>query len=184
MKSRVLGGRSRIVRNGRHKKEVADRLRRIVHNRFHSQAEFARALDMMPQTFNQYLNGRSLPGNVIQERMRLLGIDVQWVMTGRSLEPREAPSITADDPSMVEGIASTLSLCFLVQKRYSLSKAAADLHIPKVELQAYAKGEKPIPISLLIRLANTTRDLELLKPLFAGTDIEPTLTNSTTKPSD
>lgn len=46
-------------------------------------AEFARALGMRPQTLNNYLAGQAKPGNVLQARLRELGCDIEWLMTGK-----------------------------------------------------------------------------------------------------
>lgn len=45
---------------------------------------FAVALGMRPQTLNNYLAGQMNPGNVLQARLRKLGCDIEWLMTGRT----------------------------------------------------------------------------------------------------
>lgn len=51
-------------------------------------AEFSRALDMLPQSLNNYLSGQMKPGNKLQAKLRLLGCDIEWLMTGVSVQVR------------------------------------------------------------------------------------------------
>ncbi len=46
-------------------------------------AVFARALAMSPQALQNYLQGKMLPGNAVQEKLRALGCDIEWLMTGK-----------------------------------------------------------------------------------------------------
>ena len=63
-------------------KEVSKRLREVALTRHDSLAEFARSLGMKAQTLNDYLSGKSLPGNKLQSRLRAMGYDVEYVMIG------------------------------------------------------------------------------------------------------
>jgi transcriptional regulator with XRE-family HTH domain len=47
-------------------------------------AKFARALGMTLQGLNPYLQGSSIPGNKLQTRLRELGCDIEWLMTGKT----------------------------------------------------------------------------------------------------
>lgn len=67
---------------------VSKRLREQVLSRYESLAEFARSLGMKAQTLNDYLSGRSLPGNKLQARLRELGFDVEFIMTGKQTAAR------------------------------------------------------------------------------------------------
>lgn len=44
---------------------------------------FAAALDVSPQTLNSYLSGKMQPGNKLQSKLREIGCDVEWLMTGK-----------------------------------------------------------------------------------------------------
>lgn len=46
-------------------------------------AKFARALGMTPQQLNDYFSGRISIGTEMQERLRKIEVDVEWVMTGK-----------------------------------------------------------------------------------------------------
>ena len=62
--------------------EIGHRMRLFGESKFKSTAEFARALKVSPQQLNNYLNGRSLPGNKMESRLRDLGCDVIWLQHG------------------------------------------------------------------------------------------------------
>lgn len=56
-------------------------------------ADFARALDISPALLSHYLSGRSKPGNKLQQKLRDLGCDIDWLMTG------ERGSVVREDES-------------------------------------------------------------------------------------
>ncbi|MFI5251643.1 MAG: LexA family protein [Bacteroidota bacterium] len=62
---------------------VAKRLREVGIERYGTLAEFARTLEMKAQSLNDYLSGKSLPGNKLQARLRDLNFDVEFIMTGK-----------------------------------------------------------------------------------------------------
>lgn len=70
---------------------VAKRLREVALTRYKSMAEFARMLEMKAQTLNDYLSGKSLPGNKLQARLRSLDFDIEYIMTGKK---RHVDSLT------------------------------------------------------------------------------------------
>lgn len=66
------------------KKEIADRLRYYAHMKFGSLKLLARQLGVTSSTLSQYATGKSIPGNTMQNRLREIGCDVEWLMTGNS----------------------------------------------------------------------------------------------------
>ena len=52
--------------------------------RFGTMSAFASALGMKPPSLNDYLVGKTLPGNSLQAKLRALGCDIEWLMTGKS----------------------------------------------------------------------------------------------------
>jgi hypothetical protein len=64
--------------------EIHKRLRKWGLEEFGSLVGFARALGITQQTLNDYTSGRILPGNKMQSRLRSLGCDIEWLMTGPS----------------------------------------------------------------------------------------------------
>ncbi len=66
---------------------VAERLKEFA-KRFDSLAEFARLLEMeYPQQLQPYLTGKSLPGFELLARLRGLGCDPNWLMSGEARPP-------------------------------------------------------------------------------------------------
>jgi hypothetical protein len=67
---------------------------------FGSLVSFARALGITQQTLNDYTSGRILPGNKMQSRLRSLGCDIEWLMTGPSLQVSVQESGSGDGTSV------------------------------------------------------------------------------------
>jgi transcriptional regulator with XRE-family HTH domain len=66
--------------------EIGARLRQFGEHKYTSMAEFARALKIKPQQIYDYFNGKSAPGNRMQDKLRVLGCDINWLMTGMDRE--------------------------------------------------------------------------------------------------
>lgn len=62
---------------------VAQRLREFGKKQFGTMAAFGRALRLRPQELYVYLKGESKPGNTLQAKLRELGCDIEWLMTGK-----------------------------------------------------------------------------------------------------
>jgi transcriptional regulator with XRE-family HTH domain len=97
---------------------TAERLRQWGKEHFKTMAAFAVALGMNPSNLNDYLSGRTLPGNSLQERLRALGCDIEWLMTGTTLseKPRieirkhyhAPPNISASQAKKIEKVIEML----------------------------------------------------------------------------
>ena len=73
------------------KNAVAGRLKEFA-KRFDSLAEFARLLDMeYPQQLQPYLTGKSLPGFELLAKLRNLGCDPNWLISGEGKPPTVPP---------------------------------------------------------------------------------------------
>lgn len=46
----------------------------------------AEAIDVRPQALNTYIHDKSKPGNALQEKLRAVGCDIEWLMTGEKKE--------------------------------------------------------------------------------------------------
>jgi transcriptional regulator with XRE-family HTH domain len=68
--------------------QIGVRLRAFGDSRFSSMAEFARALEVTPTYLSHYLSGRARPGNVVQAKLRGLGCNLEWLMTGEKGEQK------------------------------------------------------------------------------------------------
>ncbi len=64
--------------------EIGARLRNFGESKFPSMAAFSRALQIKPQQLYDYFNGKSKPGNKMQSRLRDLGCDIGWLITGET----------------------------------------------------------------------------------------------------
>jgi len=73
------------------KRPISARLREFGEKKFSSMTEFSSALNMMPQTLNSYLSGASGIGSKMQEKLRILGCDIEWLMTGTRKENPTLP---------------------------------------------------------------------------------------------
>jgi transcriptional regulator with XRE-family HTH domain len=52
------------------------------------QKQFAHELETSAQTLSLYLRGDRIPGNKVQTRLRRLGCDIEWLMTGKLVSVR------------------------------------------------------------------------------------------------
>lgn len=75
--------------------DIGLRMRTFGEKNFPSMAAYARALGMRPQTLNNYLAGQARPGNVMQARLREIGCDIEWLMTGKSIHESKKHSAAA-----------------------------------------------------------------------------------------
>ncbi len=64
--------------------KTSKRLKKWGVEEFGSLVSFARALGISQQSLHDYTSGRTRPGNKMQSRLRKLGCDVEWMMTGSS----------------------------------------------------------------------------------------------------
>lgn len=85
---------------------------RVVANRLFdgNQSELARSLGMKPPSFAKYFDGRRQPGAVVLKRLAKLGVNVNWMLTGRGrvkvgTEANGTPS--ARDTDSIEERASS-----------------------------------------------------------------------------
>jgi len=73
--------------------KLAHRLREWMGKQYGSVNAFALALDVSQPSASQYLNGARVPGNKMQSRLRDLGCDIEWLMTGVSNKDYVPPEI-------------------------------------------------------------------------------------------
>lgn len=64
---------------------TAGRLRYFAHAKYGSIKALAKAMGVSPSTLSQYTTGKCIPGNIMQERLRSLGCDIEWLITGSSV---------------------------------------------------------------------------------------------------
>jgi transcriptional regulator with XRE-family HTH domain len=76
---------------------IGDRLRHFAKTKFGSTSELARQMGLQPQALTAYLSNRTTPGNVTQSKLRELGCDIEWLMTGKQYELNESDTSTASN---------------------------------------------------------------------------------------
>lgn len=151
------------------KAETAARLRDYGLKNFRSLAEFARALDIKPQVLTAYLNGRSLPGPKMQERLQRVGCDINWLLSGQDLS---GDSATAKAVNTLEtDVSSVLQYLFDTKRKHDLVRTAEKAGMDPDVLRRYVNGHRRIPIGDLIRLSEAMHDLGALQHVFRNTGI-------------
>ncbi len=61
---------------------IGDRIREFAKSKYGTVAKLAEALEMKPPSLHPYLVGKSTPGHRLQEKLRKVGCDIEWLMTG------------------------------------------------------------------------------------------------------
>jgi transcriptional regulator with XRE-family HTH domain len=80
----------------REKRDIAVRLRSFAYSKTDKLSEFARSLEMSPQTLNSYLSGKIAPGAELLVKLSDLGCDVEWLLTGSSRNQSSEESFVGD----------------------------------------------------------------------------------------
>lgn len=63
--------------------KIGQRLKDFGLSHYPSLKAFAEALDVPQSTLSNYLAGDRTPGNKLQSKLRDLGCDIEWLMTGK-----------------------------------------------------------------------------------------------------
>jgi len=66
----------------REKSLIASRLREFAYSKTDRLTEFAKSLEMLPQTLNSYLSGKITPGSELLIKLSEMGCDIEWLLTG------------------------------------------------------------------------------------------------------
>lgn len=148
---------------------VRDRLRLFGKEKFTTMTNFAAALKMKPQALNVYLVGQSLPGNTMQAKLRKMGCDINWLITGERIL-KESEDKRSRNPFEVD-LREVLRYLNSSGRGLDSGKLARKLSMTKQEVDGYLQGEMLIPLPLLIRICEVTNDLSLLNHVFQGRKI-------------
>lgn len=62
---------------------IGERLRVFAKKKYGTVRALCDALEIKEQTLQPYLSNKSKPGHALQEKLRNLGADIEWLMTGR-----------------------------------------------------------------------------------------------------
>ena len=67
--------------------EVAERFRQIIKEQFGTQRALAKAIDVKDGSYlTPYVTGRSMIGSILRKKLEAVGIDVDYILTGRREE--------------------------------------------------------------------------------------------------
>jgi len=100
---------------------------------------FAKELDMTSNTLSHYLNDKLLPGNGLQNKLRELGCDIEWLMTGRKMVTVGDKTVTVYPREVVEDagiipVSSALSAMTIEQLNIQISQQRKYIEDLKTEL--------------------------------------------------
>lgn len=76
--------------------EIGDRLRSELFKIFKNVTEASAALGMSTQSLSQYLNGKRIPGNKVEARLELIGVDMDYINTGRATDANDHQKISQE----------------------------------------------------------------------------------------
>jgi len=72
--------------------EMAERFRKVIQDQFGTQIALARAIGVKDGSYlTPYVTGRSMIGGILRKKLEKVGIDVDYILTGRMKESQEAP---------------------------------------------------------------------------------------------
>lgn len=69
---------------------IGDRIKQFAKDKYGSVSGLTREMGIGVTSLANYINGRSRPGAELQEKLRKLGADVEWIMTGKEVATARA----------------------------------------------------------------------------------------------
>lgn len=83
---------------------IGERIKEFARTKFGSITALAKALHMKPQSLNSYISNKIRPGVDVQNKLRVLGADVEYLMTGKSksLESYVSESDDANEQTSIK----------------------------------------------------------------------------------
>jgi hypothetical protein len=67
--------------------EMAERFRQVIKDQFGTQIALARAIGVKDGSYlTPYVTGRSMIGSILRKKLEVVGIDVDYILTGRKEE--------------------------------------------------------------------------------------------------
>lgn len=71
---------------------MAERFRKVIQDQFGTQIALARAIGVKDGSYlTPYVTGRSMIGGILRKKLEKVGIDVDYILTGRMKKSQEAP---------------------------------------------------------------------------------------------
>jgi hypothetical protein len=140
--------------------EISDRLREFAKVNYGTMSGLAKALEMKPQALQVYLNGRSVPGFKLQEKLNSLGCDISWLLTGTQQIQNKSSKIRVE--TSLGGVLEY----FIKGKKLDIKKISELTKVDTDLLEKYISNTKPIPLDILITICETTSDISMLDYVF------------------
>lgn len=70
------------------KEKIGERIREFAELRFKTSKGLAEALGMLPQTLQQYISGKTIPGGEVIKKLADQGADIHYLLTGTKLKEK------------------------------------------------------------------------------------------------
>lgn len=126
---------------------IGQRLRKWGVGRYGSVKNFADKLDIVSEGLSPYLNDKRIPGNKMQSKLRNLGCDITWLITGQKqeeinrkfdakVESLIQKGLTSDDYNMLtmlHGFKIKDTVALAKYLNWAEIKKDADAHNKKVD---------------------------------------------------
>jgi SOS-response transcriptional repressor LexA len=118
------------------KEKIGERIREFAELKFKTLKNLADALGMVPQTLQQYISGKTMPGGEIIKKLADLGADIHYLLTGEKLKEKIAEDAIKESTSKISGydfpLVSMLSAGSMIE-------FFTDEHLEKVAFTYYKK---------------------------------------------
>jgi len=87
---------------------MAERFRQVIKEKFGTQIALARAIGVKDGSYlTPYVTGRSMIGSILRKKLELVGIDVDYIITGRKQELAQGEGLP-DNEMLCEQCANKL----------------------------------------------------------------------------
>ncbi|MBM3713147.1 MAG: helix-turn-helix domain-containing protein [Actinobacteria bacterium] len=101
------------------KDKIGERIKEFAELKFQTQKNLCEALGMMPQTLQQYVSGKTMPGGEVIKKLADLGADIHYLLTGEKLKEKIASDVYREAANKTTGydfpIVSMLSAGSMVE---------------------------------------------------------------------
>ncbi len=81
---------------------IGERLEYFAKVKFGSKTAMAKALGILPQSLTAYYQNKTKPGLALQTKLRAIGCDVEWLITGKEPYQRSVESNVTDFVKLLE----------------------------------------------------------------------------------
>lgn len=115
---------------------IGDRLKHFAKSKYGSLAALARAMGIQSQSLTPYVNNLTTPGTVTQNKLRDLGCDIEWLMTGK-------PSVLGQNDTLTSNATDFVKL--LEEKDTLIYRLTNEVKMLREEVDEYRQKIAPLP---------------------------------------